>query len=48
MRFTARSSRPGTYLADSIRVAEAAKVIDNTQRDLNFGLMNVLAIIFNR
>jgi UDP-N-acetyl-D-galactosamine dehydrogenase len=38
----------GTYLADSIRVAEAAKVVENTQRDLNIALMNELAIIFNR
>jgi UDP-N-acetyl-D-galactosamine dehydrogenase len=38
----------GTYKASSIRVAEAAKVIENTQRDLNIGLMNELAIIFNR
>ena len=38
----------GTFLADSIRVAEAAKVIENTQRDLNIALVNELAIIFNR
>lgn len=38
----------GTHKAESIRVAEAAKVIENTQRDLNIGLMNELAIIFNR
>jgi UDP-N-acetyl-D-galactosamine dehydrogenase len=38
----------GTYRAESIRVAEAAKVIENTQRDLNIALMNELAIIFNR
>ena len=38
----------GTHKASSIRVAEAAKVIENTQRDLNIGLMNELAIIFNR
>jgi UDP-N-acetyl-D-galactosamine dehydrogenase len=38
----------GTYLAESIRVAEAAKVVENTQRDLNIALMNELAIIFNR
>ncbi len=37
----------GVYRADSIRVAEAAKVIENTQRDLNIALMNELAIIFN-
>ncbi|NBE06495.1 Vi polysaccharide biosynthesis UDP-N-acetylglucosamine C-6 dehydrogenase TviB [Paragemmobacter ruber] len=38
----------GTYKADSIRVAEAAKVIENTQRDLNIALVNELAIIFYR
>ncbi len=38
----------GTHKAASIRVAEAAKVIENTQRDLNIGLMNELAIIFNK
>ncbi|WP_299792846.1 Vi polysaccharide biosynthesis UDP-N-acetylglucosamine C-6 dehydrogenase TviB [uncultured Marivita sp.] len=38
----------GTHKASSIRVAEAAKVIENTQRDLNIGLMNELAIIFNK
>ena len=38
----------GTYKAPSIRVAEAAKVIENTQRDINIGLINELAIIFNR
>ena len=38
----------GTFCADSIRVAEAAKVIENTQRDLNIALVNELAIIFNR
>ena len=38
----------GTHLADSIRVAEAAKVIENTQRDLNIALVNELAIIFNK
>lgn len=37
-----------THLAPSIRVAEAAKVIENTQRDLNIALINELAIIFNR
>lgn len=39
---------PGVYRASSIRVAEAAKVIENTQRDLNIALMNELAIIFDR
>ena len=37
----------GTHLAPSIKVAEAAKVIENTQRDLNIALVNELAIIFN-
>ncbi len=38
----------GTHRASSIKVAEAAKVIENTQRDLNIALVNELAIIFNR
>lgn len=38
----------GIYRATSIKVAEAAKVIENTQRDLNIALMNELAIIFNK
>jgi UDP-N-acetyl-D-galactosamine dehydrogenase len=38
----------GVFRASSIRVAEAAKVIENTQRDLNIALMNELAIIFHR
>ncbi|MCD1265114.1 nucleotide sugar dehydrogenase [Shinella sp. AETb1-6] len=38
----------GIYKASSIKVAEAAKVIENTQRDLNIALMNELAIIFER
>ena len=38
----------GTWKAESIRIAEAAKVIENTQRDLNIALVNELAIIFNR
>ncbi|MBK7900561.1 MAG: nucleotide sugar dehydrogenase [Azonexus sp.] len=38
----------GVYKASSIKVAEAAKVIENTQRDLNIALMNELAIIFDR
>jgi UDP-N-acetyl-D-galactosamine dehydrogenase len=37
----------GTYLASSIKVAEAAKVIENTQRDLNIALINELSILFN-
>lgn len=40
--------KAGTYLASSIEVAEAAKVIENTQRDLNIALMNELSIIFNK
>jgi len=38
----------GTHKTSSIRVAEAAKVIENTQRDLNIALVNELALIFNR
>ena len=38
----------GVYRASSIKVAEAAKVIENTQRDLNIALMNELAILFHR
>lgn len=38
----------GTHSASSIKVAEAAKVIENTQRDLNIALVNELAIIFNK
>lgn len=38
----------GTHLAASIKIAEAAKVIENTQRDLNIALINELAMIFNR
>jgi len=38
----------GIYRAGSIRIAEAAKVIENTQRDLNIALMNELAILFHR
>ena len=38
----------GTHMAPSIKVAEAAKVIENTQRDLNIALINELAIIFNK
>jgi UDP-N-acetyl-D-galactosamine dehydrogenase len=39
---------PGVYRASSIKAAEAAKVIENTQRDLNIALMNELAIIFDK
>jgi UDP-N-acetyl-D-glucosamine/UDP-N-acetyl-D-galactosamine dehydrogenase len=38
----------GTHRAESIKVAEAAKVIENTQRDLNIALINELALIFNK
>ena len=38
----------GTHLASSIRVAEAAKVIENTQRDVNIALMNELSLIFGK
>lgn len=38
----------GTHRAESIKVAEAAKVIENTQRDVNIALINELAIIFNK
>jgi len=38
----------GVYKAESIRVAEAAKVIENSQRDINIAFMNELAIIFNK
>jgi UDP-N-acetyl-D-glucosamine/UDP-N-acetyl-D-galactosamine dehydrogenase len=40
--------KAGVYEASSIKVAEAAKVIENTQRDLNIALMNDLSMIFNR
>lgn len=38
----------GTHKAESIQIAEAAKVIENTQRDLNIALINELAVIFNK
>ena len=38
----------GTFLVKSIKIAEAAKVIENTQRDLNIALMNELSLIFNK
>lgn len=44
----ARVIDAGVYRAPSIKVAEAAKVIENTQRDLNIALMNELALIFDR
>jgi UDP-N-acetyl-D-galactosamine dehydrogenase len=40
--------RAGTYLASSIKVAEAAKVIENAQRDINIAFVNELALIFDR
>jgi UDP-N-acetyl-D-galactosamine dehydrogenase len=40
--------KPGVYKASSIKVAEAAKVIENTQRDLNISLMNELSMIFDK
>jgi UDP-N-acetyl-D-glucosamine/UDP-N-acetyl-D-galactosamine dehydrogenase len=40
--------KAGTYRAESIKCAEAAKVIENTQRDLNIALMNELSLIFHR
>lgn len=40
--------RPGVYRCSSIKAAEACKVIENTQRDLNIALMNELAIIFDK
>lgn len=44
----ARIITAGTYKANSIKVAEAAKVIENTQRDVNIALMNELSLIFNK
>lgn len=43
-----RIVKAGTYRASSIKVAEAAKVIENIQRDLNIGLVNELSLIFER
>lgn len=40
--------KAGTHMAPSIKVAEAAKVIENTQRDVNIALMNELAVLFNK
>lgn len=40
--------KPGVHRASSIKVAEAAKIIENTQRDVNIALMNELSIIFNK
>jgi len=47
-RFYGSIVKAGTHRASSIRVAEAAKVIENTQRDLNIALINELALIFER
>ena len=47
-RCTAASSRPACTRRQSIKVAEAAKVIENTQRDLNIALVNELSMIFHR
>lgn len=47
-RLYAQIITAGTFRAESIKVAEAAKVIENTQRDLNIALMNELSIIFGR
>ena len=47
-RLYAQIISAGTFRAESIKVAEAAKVIENTQRDLNIALMNELSIIFGR
>ena len=46
--FYASIIKVGTYKAPSIKVAEAAKVIENTQRDLNIALVNEFAFIFNK
>ena len=43
-----RIIKAGTFRAESLRVAEAAKVIENTQRDVNIALINELAVLFNR
>ncbi|MFL6601391.1 MAG: Vi polysaccharide biosynthesis UDP-N-acetylglucosamine C-6 dehydrogenase TviB [Steroidobacteraceae bacterium] len=47
-RLYSKIIQAGTHRASSIRVAEAAKVIENTQRDVNIALINELALIFNR
>ena len=38
----------GTYKAESIEIAEAAKVIENTQRDINIALINELSMLFDK
>ena len=40
--------KAGVFIASSIKVAEAAKIIENTQRDVNIALMNELSMIFNK
>lgn len=47
-RLYSKIIRAGTHRAPSIKVAESAKVIENTQRDLNIALMNELSIVFNQ
>ncbi len=47
-RFMNWWSLPGVHRAESIKVAEAAKVIENSQRDINIAFMNELSIIFNK
>ena len=47
-RIYSKVIQAGTFAASSIRVAEAAKVIENTQRDVNIALVNELAVIFRR
>ena len=48
MNYMQKSSQLVPHKASSIKVAEAAKVIENTQRDLNIALINELSIIFNK
>ena len=43
-----KTIKAGVFVAESIKVAEAAKVIENTQRDINIALMNELSLIFNK
>lgn len=46
--FYSKLIKAGTYIASSIKVAEAAKVIENSQRDINIAFVNELALIFDR
>ena len=48
MNCTRRIIKAGTYLASSIKVAEAAKVTENSQRDINIAFVNELALDFER